>query len=208
MQIPELNIETQRLLLRLPERDDFDAYAEMIGDEETARYIGGQMTRSAAWRKFLQMPGAWAMQGYAMFSVCDKGTGEWLGQCGPWQPEGWPGTEVGWAFKRSAWGKGYAREAAVVDIDPVADAVLRQLLDAMVAAMVAQIGQDDDVGALGQRRQRFGGAGDQGLALHLGGKEFVEHRPDPLMVDRATIGMGHGDETARFMREGDVVALA
>ena len=54
-------IETQRLLLRLPHRDDFDAYAEMLGDEETARYIGGHMTRSAAWRKFLQMPGAWAI---------------------------------------------------------------------------------------------------------------------------------------------------
>ena len=46
--------------------------------------------------------------------------------------------------------------------------------------MIAQIGQDDDIRALGQRRQRFGGAGDQGLALHLGRKEFVQHRPDPL----------------------------
>ena len=44
-------------------------------------------------------------------------SGEWLGQCGPWQPEGWPGTEVGWAFKRAAWGKGYAREAAIAAID-------------------------------------------------------------------------------------------
>jgi len=112
-----IEIETARLRLRLPRIEDFDAYAEMHGDEETARYIGGAMPRAAAWRKFLQMPGAWAMQGYAMFSVCDKATGEWLGQCGPWQPEGWPGTEVGWAFKRSAWGKGYAREAAVASID-------------------------------------------------------------------------------------------
>ena len=52
-----------------------------------------------------------------MFSVLDRDTGEWLGQAGPWQPEGWPGTEVGWSFKRSAWGKGYAHEAAVAAID-------------------------------------------------------------------------------------------
>lgn len=110
-------LETERLLLRLPQREDFDAYAELHADEEAARYIGGALPRAAAWRKFLQMPGAWAMQGYAMFSVCDKVTGEWLGQCGPWQPEGWPGTEVGWAFKRAAWGKGYACEAAVASID-------------------------------------------------------------------------------------------
>ncbi len=27
-------------------------------------------------------------------------------------PEGWPGTEIGWTLARSAWGKGYAVEAA------------------------------------------------------------------------------------------------
>jgi RimJ/RimL family protein N-acetyltransferase len=110
-------IETPRLLLRLPRLEDFEGYAELHADEEAARHIGGAMQRTVAWRKFLQQPGAWMVQGYAMFSVCDKLTGEWLGQCGPWQPEGWPGTEVGWAFRRSTWGKGYAREAAIVTID-------------------------------------------------------------------------------------------
>jgi len=112
-----IHLETERLLLRLPRIEDFDGYAELHADEEAARHIGGAMPRAAAWRKFLQQPGAWMVQGYAMFSVCDKASGEWLGQCGPWQPEGWPGTEVGWAFRRSAWGKGYAREAAVASID-------------------------------------------------------------------------------------------
>ena len=109
-------LETQRLRLRVPEARDFAGYAEMSTDEEAMRFIGGTMPRSAAWRKFLQMPGAWALQGYAMFTVETK-QGEWLGQLGPWQPEGWPGTEVGWGFKRSAWGKGYATEAAVAAMD-------------------------------------------------------------------------------------------
>jgi len=109
-------LETSRLRLRVPQRADFEGYAEMSGDEEAMRYIGGTLPRAAAWRKFLQMPGAWALQGFAMFTVETK-EGEWLGQLGPWQPEGWPGTEVGWAFKRSAWGKGYATEAAVAAID-------------------------------------------------------------------------------------------
>jgi len=117
MSISNIQIETPRLLLRLPRIEDFDAYAELHADEEAARHIGGAMPRAASWRKFLQMPGAWWMQGYAMFAVCDKASGEWLGQCGPWQPEGWPGTEVGWAFKRSAWGKGYACEAAIASIE-------------------------------------------------------------------------------------------
>ena len=110
-------IETGRLLLRMTELADFDDYAALHADEAAACYIGGALPRAAAWRKFLQVPGAWALQGFAMFSVVDKATGEWLGQTGPWQPEGWPGTEVGWAFKRGAWGRGYATEAAIAAID-------------------------------------------------------------------------------------------
>ena len=110
-------IETTRLILRAPQRDDFDRFAELFADEEAARHIGGTLVRAAAWRRFLQMPGAWVLQGFAMFSVVEKSTGLWIGQTGPWQPEGWPGTEVGWTFHRSAWGKGYATEAAGATID-------------------------------------------------------------------------------------------
>lgn len=110
-------IETSRLILRLPQIGDFERYAALHADAEAVQYIGGALLRAPAWRKFLQMPGAWLTQGYAMFSVVDKTSGQWLGQCGPWQPEGWPGTEIGWAFHRDAWGKGYALEAAIASID-------------------------------------------------------------------------------------------
>jgi RimJ/RimL family protein N-acetyltransferase len=52
-----------------------------------------------------------------MFSVIEKATGRWIGRMGPWQPEGWPGTEVGWSLVREAWGKGYATEGATACID-------------------------------------------------------------------------------------------
>jgi RimJ/RimL family protein N-acetyltransferase len=114
---PDIRIETERLILRLPEIGDFDAYAELMGDADAARFIGGPLVRAAAWRKFLQMPGAWALQGFGMFAVVEKSSGNWLGQLGPWHPEGWPGNEVGWSFRRSSWGHGYATEAAVAAID-------------------------------------------------------------------------------------------
>lgn len=117
MPTPGPILATSRLILRLPVASDFEGYAELFGDAEAARYLGGAAPRGTAWRRFLQMPGAWMLQGFAMFSVIDRQTGEWLGQAGPWQPDGWPGTEVGWAFRRSAWGHGYAREAATAAID-------------------------------------------------------------------------------------------
>lgn len=110
-------LETDRLILRLPRVEDFDRYAELQGDERAARYIGGYQPRAAAWRKFLQMPGAWALQGFGMFSIIDKASGCWLGQAGPWRPEGWPGDEIGYSLHPDAWGQGYASEAVVATID-------------------------------------------------------------------------------------------
>ncbi len=115
--VQDIRLETSRLILRLPRIEDFDDYAALQADEEAARYIGGKLARAQAWRKFLQMPGAWAIQGFAMFSVIEKSSGRWIGQIGPWKPDGWPGTEIGWAFCRASWGKGYATEAGIAAID-------------------------------------------------------------------------------------------
>lgn len=110
-------LETERLILRVPQFGDFERYAELLADEGAARYIGGYMPRAAAWRRFLQMPGAWTVQGFAMFSLIEKASGRWLGQLGPWKPEGWPGNEIGYSLHRDAWGQGYAMEAAIAAID-------------------------------------------------------------------------------------------
>jgi RimJ/RimL family protein N-acetyltransferase len=110
-------IETPRLLLRPPAAEDFDAWARFSADAEVARYLGGAQPRAAAWRGFATMVGAWTLQGFAMFSVLEKPTLRWIGRIGPWQPEGWPGTEVGWGLARAAQGRGYAVEAAAATID-------------------------------------------------------------------------------------------
>jgi RimJ/RimL family protein N-acetyltransferase len=109
--------DTPRLRLRPQVADDIDAFAELLGDAEAARFIGGQQPREGAWRSLACMAGSWQLQGYAMFSVVEKATGRCIGRVGPWQPLGWPGTEVGWGLVRSAWGKGYAMESAIAAID-------------------------------------------------------------------------------------------
>jgi RimJ/RimL family protein N-acetyltransferase len=116
-----LRIETERLILRPPRAADFDAYAANMADAEAARFVGGEQPRTVAWRSFLSSAGAWMIQGFSMFSVIEKASGQWVGRLGPWFPEGWPGTEVGWGLCRSAWGKGYAYEGTVAAIDWVFD---------------------------------------------------------------------------------------
>lgn len=110
-------LETARLVLRPIRLEDFDAYAAYMSDEESTRFIGGVQPRSLAWRGFMTMAGAWYLEGFSMFSVLEKRTGEWVGRVGPWRPDGWPGTEVGWGICRAHWGKGYATEAAAASMD-------------------------------------------------------------------------------------------
>ena len=110
-------LQTERLILRPPVAEDFEPWAAYMADAEAARFIGGPQPRSTAWRGFCSMAGAWAMFGFAMFCVVEKQTGRWIGRLGPWKPDGWPGTEVGWGLVPEAWGKGYATEGATAAID-------------------------------------------------------------------------------------------
>ena len=110
-------VETERLILRLPLREDFEGWATYMADAEASKFIGGPQARSVAWRGFLQVAGAWMVQGFSMFSVVEKSTGRWIGRLGPWMPEGWPGPEVGWGLIPQAQGKGYAVEGSTAAID-------------------------------------------------------------------------------------------
>jgi RimJ/RimL family protein N-acetyltransferase len=105
-------LETARLILRPPEVQDFEPWAAMMQDEETARFIGGLQPPAMAWRAMRAMAGCWALDGFGMFSVIEKETGRWLGRLGPWKPHLWPAGEVGYGLVKEATGKGYATEGA------------------------------------------------------------------------------------------------
>lgn len=113
----QLILATPRLILRLPQAEDFDAYAAYMADPRSAEFLGGVQPRSTAWRGFAQIVGAWQIRGFSMFSVIEKESGEWIGRVGPWMPEDWPGTEIGWGIIRSRCDRGYATEAARTSID-------------------------------------------------------------------------------------------
>jgi RimJ/RimL family protein N-acetyltransferase len=106
-------LESERLRLRGWVSSDADALRRINGDPITMRYVGdgSTMPPDRAWHALAHLLGHWALRGYGMWAVTDRASGEVLGQVGLYQPEGWPGTEVGWRLDRSHWGKGLATEA-------------------------------------------------------------------------------------------------
>ena len=110
---------TERLVLRAFGESDLDAYARMCGDAEVMRYIGDghTLSRDEAWRNMALIIGHWHLRGFELWAVEERRSGTFVGRVGCWQPEGWPGLEVGWALDRAFWGKGYATEAALHAID-------------------------------------------------------------------------------------------
>ena len=84
----------------------------MTADPEVMRHIGPPLSRPDAWRQMAMHAGQWALRGYGSWAIERASDGMLLGRAGLWNPEGWPGIEVGWMLRRDAWGHGYASEAA------------------------------------------------------------------------------------------------
>lgn len=117
MPAPEPSIETERLILRVPRREDFDAWAAVGTDPEVMRHLGGVQSRFDAWSRFVGTIGSWHVLGFGVFSVIRKSDARWIGRVGTLHPADWPGDEVGWTLAREAWGQGYATEAAAAAAD-------------------------------------------------------------------------------------------
>jgi len=92
---------------------DLDTYAEICADPEVMRFLGGKTwNRMETWRHIATTLGHWQLRGYGPWAVERRDNGELIGRVGFINPEGWPGFELGWTLARSAWGHGFATEAA------------------------------------------------------------------------------------------------
>jgi len=108
-------LRSERLVLRPPREDDLDASAAMYADPEVMRYLGDGhvFTRQESWRYLAFIVGHWQLRGFGMWSVTLRDDDRMIGRAGFFEPDGWPGFEIGWTFARHAWGHGYATEAAL-----------------------------------------------------------------------------------------------
>lgn len=134
--IPELR--TNRLLLRGFCGKDFADYQRMTADSEVMAHLGGVLAPPLSWRQMAMHAGHWALRGYGNWAIERLADGVVIGRAGLWNPEGWPGIELGWALRRDAWGHGYATEAAAAALrwgfDDLAIDTILSLIDPSNAA--------------------------------------------------------------------------
>lgn len=105
-------IDTERLILRGPEKADAEAVIAFLRDPLRSEGFGHIPLRGDAWRWFTMNIGHWHWHGYGYFVIELKDTGQAAGICGIWNPETWPEPELGWVVFDGFEGKGIAREAA------------------------------------------------------------------------------------------------
>jgi RimJ/RimL family protein N-acetyltransferase len=110
-------LQTERLRLRPPTLDDFDACHALWSDPEVTRFIGGRpSTREEAWSRLLRYIGHWQAIGYGYWAI-ETLEGDYVGEVGfgdyrrAMTPpiDGVP--EMGWALAPRAQGRGLALEA-------------------------------------------------------------------------------------------------
>ncbi|MEL7150419.1 MAG: GNAT family N-acetyltransferase [Pseudomonadota bacterium] len=106
-----MSLQTERLVLRRPNGDDAAAIMAFYNTERS-QFTGGNLGRFNAWKQTAAMLGHWEVAGFGLWAVTARGSDDILGLVGPFYPDGWPETEIGWVMFDGAEGKGYAFEAA------------------------------------------------------------------------------------------------
>jgi RimJ/RimL family protein N-acetyltransferase len=141
-----MRLETERLVLRVPEERDVDAYLEIYGDPEVMRFLGGRTaSRDDVVAIVERMMRHWDRHGIGLLSVVRKDDDRLLGRVGflLWDPVRWVNAmredldgdlelEVGWTLASEHWNRGYATEAAAACRDLALGELGRQRIVSLI----------------------------------------------------------------------------
>ena len=116
-------IETERLILRNWRPEDAEPFFRYLNKPAVMRWLGGVKTREfldfIVHGRFIR----WQEElGHTFWVMERKEDGAFLGFCGLKIADD-PGSpvhgevEIGWRLREDAWGKGYAKEAAIASLD-------------------------------------------------------------------------------------------
>jgi RimJ/RimL family protein N-acetyltransferase len=113
-------IETVRLVLRRWQAGDREPFAAMGQDAEVMRHFPALLTRTESDALIDRFDTRIDADGYGMWALERRGDGAFIGFTGL-LPVGFPSpiendVEIGWRLARTAWGQGYATEAAAASL--------------------------------------------------------------------------------------------
>lgn len=111
-----MELRTPRLLLRQWKESDTEAYAAMNADPAVRKYFPSVLSARETDAEIGRIKGGVTQRGWGMWAVEVAGVTPFIGFVGlspplfpaPWQPA----VEIGWRLAKSAWGQGFATEAA------------------------------------------------------------------------------------------------
>jgi len=117
----EYVIQTSRLGLRNWQESDAVPFAKMNSDIEVMEYFPSILTREESDQLLDRLQQHYIDFGYTYFAVDVLETGEFIGFTGfklqTYESPFTPAVDIGWRLKKSAWGKGFATEAAQACVD-------------------------------------------------------------------------------------------
>ena len=113
--------ETERLILRDWREEDWPRFWEGTNTENVMRWLGGVADEAKQQGAQERMLSYRRDHGHTFWCIERKQDGAILGFCGLKRSNQTGGPmdmmEVGWRLREDAWGKGYAKEAAIASLD-------------------------------------------------------------------------------------------
>lgn len=106
---------TERLSLRQFQSTDAESMVQVFGDPEVMRFGDGVKTRDWVQDWLRSCRERYERWGFGPYAIVQRENQEVIGYCGLFSYEdvgGQAEIEIGYRLKRSAWGQGYATEAA------------------------------------------------------------------------------------------------
>ncbi|PWU05421.1 MAG: GNAT family N-acetyltransferase [Verrucomicrobia bacterium] len=109
-------IETERLILRDWQAQDFQPFAEMNSDPRVMEFMLKPLTSEETKAFFKKITTQIENQGFGLLATVLKDSNEFIGFVGlsipNFQPQFTPCVEIGWRLAYKYWGNGYATEAS------------------------------------------------------------------------------------------------